>query len=499
MLDDLRRPIPKELLPGFGHGPLPGGSKGAEKRQQASIHRYDGGTLGYDLTRHASQIAGTTSPKLSAPSGMGLRAASTDVMAGGLPPRALSLATELLAPMGLDVMQAGGGGKKRPPGDVPSKFVDGGVINVELVRGDISMAGLGTVTHVVGDKLVAFGHPMIGGGVEALPTAIGHVHWILSTQNRSFKIGEPIKSMGTLINDRQASIVVDTTMVAPMFPVSIAIEGALVSPDTKTKWNMEVSQDQFFAPSFVAVGLGSALETTTSERNDMTWRATSTFAIKGHGTMTIDDFGAGNQSPISASDIARSRLVRAVGAVLNNPWKMGLVESVDMKVKVVHKREVLFLRGAQVLKSELEPGEPARIRLALLPYQGELTYQTIEIPMDRRLAGQGEVRIKLEPGYGEDRVVPPPESFEDLLRVLPQLNFPGESMVASYDIPDEGAAAFGGKIANRLPQGAVDTLRPTTSSVQPTVFGATKQEVIPTSGFIVGEDTVRVSVRHVVR
>jgi hypothetical protein len=503
MLDDLKRPIPKTLQPGVGRAPLPGtgagSGSGRENRQQLAHHRWDGKPLDYELHKHAKTVAERSGRVLSAPEGSGLRAASTDVMAGGLSPSAMKLAATLLKPAGMHVLQAGvGGNAKKLNIDVPKNFVDGGVINVQLVRGDISLAGLGTVTHVVGDKLVAFGHPMIGGGVEALPTAIGYVHWILSTQNRSFKIGEPLKPMGTLINDRQASIVVDTSVDAPMFPVSIDIAGALVTKDTKTRWNMEVSHDQFFAPSFVAIGMGSALETTTAERNDMTWRATSSMHLKGYGTLTFDDFGAGNRVPVGASDIARSRLVRAVGAVMNNPWQMGEIEKISMSVEVMHKRDVMFLRGAQVLASELEPGEPARVKLALLPYQGELTYRTIEIPIDKRLAGK-EIRIKLMPGYTVDRIVAPPENFKDLVAVLPKMNFPGESIVASYNLPNQATAAFEGKIAHRLPPGAVDILRPTTSSVQPALFGATKQQVIPISGYMIGHDTVRVKVREVVR
>ena len=502
MLDDLRRPIPPELVPGPKRGnPLPVGSggKASEKRQQLALHRYHGKPLEYDLRKHATQVAEHASPKLAAPAGAGLAPASTDVMAGGLSPKALKLATDLFAKSGLNVLQAGGGGGSRVyKNETGGKFVDGGAINVQLVRGDISLAGLGTVTHVVGEKLVAFGHPMIGGGVERLPTALGYVHWILSTHNRSFKLGEPISPLGTLINDRQASIVVDTSENAPMFPMSINIEGALVSPDTKTKWNMEVSHDQFFAPSFVAIGMGSALETTTSERNDMTWRAKSKVHVKGHGVMEFQDFGAGNRVPVGPSDVARGQMLRAVGAVLNNPWEMGELERVEMSVKVMHKRDVMFLRGAQVLESEIEVGSPARIKLTLQPYQGERTSRIIEVPIDKKLVGK-EVRIRIQPGYSVDRAVPAPENFADLVRVLPKMGFPAETIIASYTIPGEATAAFEGHLAHRLPPGVVDVLRPTTTSVQPTLFGSVKQTVIPSQGFIIGQDNVRVKVRDVLR
>ena len=61
---------------------------------------------------------------------------------------------------------AGGGGSSKVAADAPTKYVDGGAIGVQLIRGDMSAMGLGTVTRVAGDKLLAFGHPVGATGVK---------------------------------------------------------------------------------------------------------------------------------------------------------------------------------------------------------------------------------------------------------------------------------------------------------------------------------------------
>src|SRR5690606_6097271 len=121
---------------------------------------------------------------------------------------AASLARELLEPLNLLPVQAGGAGNTLDP-NAPARYVDGGAIGVQLVSGDISAMGIGTVTRVEGPRLVAFGHPMMQAGVSALPTAVARVHWIMATQARSFKMGEAVRPLGALVNDRQAAIVVD--------------------------------------------------------------------------------------------------------------------------------------------------------------------------------------------------------------------------------------------------------------------------------------------------
>jgi hypothetical protein len=504
MLADMRRPIPKQLLPGPLSAPLPPGKKPGKQSTRSigapgpvAMHKFRGRSIAYDLPKHVEQVAERTAPALSPPSGMGLRPATTDIMVSGLGPKTFALAAQLLEPIGMTVLQTGGGGRSKPPATTEkARYVDGGVITVELVRGEIQLNGLGTVTHVVGDKLVAFGHPMLMGGIENLPTATGHVHWILSTQNRSFKIGEPVTPLGSLVNDRQASIVVDTSFQAPTFPMKVSIEGA-VGFD-KTNWSMEVAHDQFLAPTFAAIGIGSALETVASERVDMTWRAVSKLAVEGHGTLEFEDFGAGRGSPIGAGEVFRSRLVRALGALMNNPWKTANITGVETKFKITLKQDTYFLRGAQLLESEIDAGDPARIRLTLQPHLGEYITKIIEVPIPRSLAGQ-TVRIKIEPAYQADRAVPSPENFQQLVEVLPKLDFPGEALVASFRLENEAGAAFRGHIANRLPPGAVDMLRSTTQAVGPEVYSAEKQVVIPFKGFIFGQDTVEVKVREVLR
>jgi len=363
------------------------------------------------------------------------------------------------------------------------------------VRGDVSAMGIGTVTRVSGDRLLAFGHPMLNGGITSLPTAVAKVHWILASQNRSFKIGEAVRSLGTLVNDRQAAIVVDSKVKAPVFPVHLEIDGVPGAP--KPVWNMEVAHDQFLAPAFAAMALGNALEATAAERRDLTWRAVSRVKIGRYGTISLVDFGAGNGSPISSEDFARSRLTKALGSLLNNPWEDVTIERIDTSVKVSFGREVVQLRGAKLIDTEIDAGQAARIRLDLQPYQGEVESRVIEVPVPEELAGH-DVEIDLQPGYEVERPLATPSNVAELVAMLPNQYFDAESVVASFKLRENGAA-FRGQVASRLPPGAFDTLRPTSESNAPEVFGARVQTPIPLKRFLVGKDSVTVKVRPVLR
>jgi len=508
MLEDLRRPIPAALAPAPGRAPLPPATvppqllkpKGKAKRKaqldEESPNRFAGEPLDYDLVRHAQQVGERTRSALAAPLGTGLRPASTDIMLSGFGPRSARFAAEVFEPLGMTLQEgSASGGAPSASGD-PTRFVDGGVVTVQMLRGDVSASGLGTVTYVEGDNLVAFGHPMMMSGLSELPTALGYVHWVLATHNRSFKLGEPTTPLGTLVNDRQASIVVDQTRKPPTFPITVDITGVPGAPHTH--WEMVGTRDQFMAPNITALAIGSALESTAAEKTDLTWRAVSKLRVDGGRVITLDDFGSGSGSTVGADEIARTRLIRAMGALLNNSWRVGTIEGVETTVEMVRRRDVSLLRSAELLDAEVDAGGTVRVRLTLQSFQGAERVEEIAIPIAKTLAGE-TVRIEIRPSYTADRVMPAPESYDDLVRVLDDMDYPAEALLVTYSLPNEATATFGGLVASRVPPGMVDLMTSRSDSTGPALHAAQAQILLPMKGFVVGQEAVDVKVRPILR
>ncbi|MCU0683068.1 MAG: hypothetical protein MUF34_12600 [Polyangiaceae bacterium] len=489
MLQDMARPVPPELL-----RPLPVGPRRPSPGLSAGGHAFVGPAGGYDLRGHAKQVADRSMAGRQPPSGTSLAPALTPVSLGGLSDRSARFASELLSPLGLETLQAGGGAGKPDP-SAPLRYVDGGAIGVQFVRGDVSSMGLGTVTRVEGDRLVAFGHPMQQAGVSALPTAVAKVHWILASQQRSFKIGEAVRPLGTLVNDLSSSIVVDQKVQAPTFPLVVNIEGVPGAP--KKRWQMEITHDRFMSPSFVAVAMGNAVETTLSERRDTTWRAKTRIKVKNYGTVEVEDFGVAIGGTPGADELVRARAVRSVGQVLNNPWEFAQIESVDMTMSVEFGRHLYAVRGANLLDETLEPGRPARVRVTLSQFEGPDEVRVLEVPLPKSLAGR-EVEIDLVPGWSEQPDLPSPNSLAELLANLPRASYAPNALLATYRLPELGVM-FRGQVAERLPPSALDALRPQHESVAPEAINTTVRIPFPLGRFVEGKDRVRVTVRNVLR
>jgi hypothetical protein len=491
MLEDLDRPLPK-AIDGWPLKALPARHTSLGRDNGGSRYR---GALGqYDLKKHAEQLAGSHAGRV-APGASPVAPVTTPLLIGGLTGGALAMAKDLLSPLGLEPMQAGGGASTQDP-NAPLRYVDGGAIGVQLIRGDMNAMGLGTVTRVEGDKVLGFGHPMMESGATALPTAVGKVLWFLASDMRSFKIGVPVRPLGALVNDRQASIVVSQSAQAPTIPVTMNIKGVPGAPHTN--WKFTVAHEKFMTPSFMAIALGSAMQTTAAERQDVSWNARSRLRIKNFGEIQLEDFGVAVGGTPEADEFVRTNLIRAVGTLLNNPWEPLQIESAHMDVELRYAREILRLRGAELIEPEIEAGQPARIRLTLVPYAGNnVIERVITVPLPAYLAGQ-TVNLDIAPGYTKQRDMASPDKLSELVRNLAQSIYPPKSVVVSFETGD-GAVAFKGHVATHLPPGALDALRPTTTSVAPDAFSTESRQIVPIDQFMTGRDRVSVVVKPVLR
>jgi hypothetical protein len=304
-----------------------------------------------------------------------------------------------------------------------------------------------------------------------------------------------VRSLGALVNDRMASIVVSHSAQAPVIPVSMKVKGVPGAP--YTSWKFEVAHEKFMTPSFMAIALGNALQATASERQDVTWNSKTRLKIKGHGEIVLEDFGVSIGGTPEPDEFVRSNLVRAVGALMNNPWEPIFVESAHMDIELRYAREILRLRGAEVLDSEIEPGQPARIRLTLIPFSGKVMHKIISVPLPLHLAGQ-TVNMEIVPGYQEERDIADPENIGELVRSLENPVYPPKSVVFSYAAGD-GAVSYRGHVAKNLPPGALDAIRPTTSSVAPESFQSDTRHVVTLPLFMMGRDKVSVTIKQDLR
>ena len=491
MLTELNRPIPPGFWPLEGRSPIaltPRAAPRPAPQDTRGASSFEGAPGGYDLREHAKQMHARFAPDPSRP----LVPAATPLMMGGVGDKTAAYVRKVFAPLGLDPMQAGGGATTAVAG-APEHFVNGGSLGVAMVRGDVSFMGLGTVTHVQGPKATGFGHPMMEAGTVAFPTALARVLWIFASDQHSSKIGELIKPLGTLVQDRMSSVVLDERIVAPVFPLSVDVKGAVGAP--KTAWKTEVMEDKFMSPQLTAAVYGAVIEATTNERRDVTWKLSSKVTVRGRGTFDLEDFGVAAGSMPEGGDF--NRVIRFVGDVLNNPWEHAHVDKIESTFSLDYTRDLYRLRGAEILDPQVDVGGRARIRVRLQPLYGPEVVRTFEVPIREGLEGK-DVDLEILPGYAVSPDVAAPQNLGDLLSNAQKQYYTPKSLVVQYRVRSNGVA-FAGKVAPELPSFAFDLLRPAATDAGPEAVASYARTVYPMEKYIEGSDRVRVHVRPILR
>ena len=146
---------------------------------------------------------------------------ATPLSFGGFSRATLDTFAPQLRSLGLEPRQGvTSGGKLEPVMGNPADLKPGSMISVQLMAGDLSVGADGTVTHIDGNRIYAFGHRFLDIGSTALPFARAEVLTLLANTNTSFKISSAKEWMGTIYQDRNTAVAGELGKRPPMVPVS---------------------------------------------------------------------------------------------------------------------------------------------------------------------------------------------------------------------------------------------------------------------------------------
>src|SRR5690606_12190750 len=108
---------------------------------------------------------------------------------------------------------------------------NGAALSVILCEGDLNLAGLGTATYVQGDRVIGFGHPMFGSGAVDVPFTVSEVVAVVASVQRPFKIGNALRTVGALRQDRLPAIGGQLGATSKLIPLKIHINAPEVNLD----------------------------------------------------------------------------------------------------------------------------------------------------------------------------------------------------------------------------------------------------------------------------
>ncbi|MEW6456864.1 MAG: SpoIVB peptidase S55 domain-containing protein [Acidobacteriota bacterium] len=300
-----------------------------------------------------------------------------------------------------------------------SSLEEGQAIAVQIVKGDLDISAVGTVTHVDGEKVYAFGHPLFNlGGVE-FPMAEGEILAVVPKLDTSFKLSTSGKTIGVFNQDRFNGVFGIIGKVPSLIPLKIE----LVKENGKEKsYNFEIVNNKLLAPFFTFVTILNTVEIVSKSLGDISYSLRGEVFLEEGKSVKIEDYfsGEGKESIENISILPAAVLYY----LMNNEFKDVKISKVNLKIGVEESIEIAKLERIWVEENEVKPNQRLKIRVFFRTWRGDIKEEEAQISIPNFepdtpfeiIVGDAETLTQYE--IKEYRGGEMPRSLELLIRAL---------------------------------------------------------------------------------
>jgi hypothetical protein len=326
---------------------------------------------------------------------------------GGVSPRTASIMTPEFEALGLGVVPMGGSSQGGQPAGAPAAaaptLLPGDAVSVALATGDITLAGTGTVSRVDGDRVLAFGHPMMGLGDVQLPMCSAEVVAILPSTYESFKMANVGPVIGCISQDRLSAI---SGLLGPgpaMTDVEV-VSGPAGGPQRTIRF--QVVRDRRIEATAMLTGVVEGVTGSNDSQASEGFRITTTVSFSPTQQITRDSVYAGQQGFLAGL----FEFLIGLSAELQNPFEKALPTSVQFRIEPMGENPAVTIEQFQVSRTIVRAGETFQVTLGWRNYQGAEDSTTVSIPVDPAWTGK-TLEVIVAPGRVLDELTGHGRSF----------------------------------------------------------------------------------------
>ncbi len=327
--------------------------------------------------RRIDEIAMTSSPAVArsleraAPGVLPMLPVAIPLLVSGLGPRAAQLLGSELGPLGVTPVAGAAGG----PTDARPDLIPGSAVGVQLIRGDVNVLSIGTLTYRQGDTVLAFGHPFLNRGRSGYLLTTAVIHEVVRSASFPFKIGSAGAPVGVISEDRRAAVGGRLGVLPPMVGIRTSVtdgdHGRTVTIGTR------IVRDPQIGPLLALISALEAVDRALDRVGEGTARVRMT--LRGRGL----DGGLIRENvfyhPRDIGSAAMLELPEGLRLLFSNEFVRTTPVDVTIEVDVRQSRQTAAVIEAEVDRTRVRRGETVGVRVTLRPYQGTPSTRTVEV------------------------------------------------------------------------------------------------------------------------
>ena len=294
----------------------------------------------------------------------------TPLAATGFTPHALALLRERVKGYGMLPMQGGAASARVAEEEKNAVLEPGGPLAIAMITGDFDLSGIGTVTHIEGNRIYGWGHPFMSLGGCDFPAMTGYIHTIYPRQTVSFKMGSPLQPVGVINADVSTCIAGWVGRKPDMLPVRMTVKNG--SEDEAKTFNVEVARQRTMLASLVYTALTNSVDMEGDLPEELTADMTCRIEVEGHDPIIVKDTFSGSSY---SGGRAPQALYQPIGSIIYqltyNAYKQVRVKKIECETVLKPGRISADIEAVELDSDTYAPGETLQGTAYLRPFKGQ--------------------------------------------------------------------------------------------------------------------------------
>ncbi len=297
---------------------------------------------------------------------------------GGISPQVRALVALPLEELGIQTTLLGGATTETGSSGTRelARLQPGQAVAAALAVGDITLAGTGTVSQVDGERVLAFGHPLLGLGEVEMPMMTAEVVTILPSNMSSVKVSNTGQVIGTVRQDRLSAIYGEMGDGPDMLPISIR------TPSDQLEFS--TVRHTRITPMIAAIGLSQAVMGSNEAGMAEGFRLSTTVNFTDGELLEVENLYAGPKSFANSM----SGLTADLSTWLQNPVEEAFPQSVEFTITPLDENPLTSIDNLSLSHRSVAAGEELKVTVQLRDFQSSPLIEEVLVPISAEWVGR---------------------------------------------------------------------------------------------------------------